>query len=332
MPQPLADESAQLSELQTLAREGRYREVIERIDALPPGVAEERTPLALLAAEACGRLGQFDAAVRWAARGLDLAQRRRDTPAELRAVHYQGAIAWQRGAVEEAETHFQRSLELARAIRDVAAEARAFNNLGILRNLLGLPDEALTNYQLALASYQQDGNVRGIAETHTNMEISWLALGNPVRARAAADEAVRLAREVGDPTLIGLSLVARAETSLALGDPALAAAELQRAEQAYQSVRFTAGLAELRRLQAAAARAHSDFPTAKRLLEQAHDLALGQASLDTQAEIDRDLGDTLAAQGDAAGARAARERARALFHRLGARHAEQALAALLPPA
>jgi tetratricopeptide (TPR) repeat protein len=240
-----------------------------------------------------------------------------------------GAIAWQRGAVEEAETYFQRALELARALGDVAAQARTFNNLGILRNLLGLPDEALANYQLALAAYQQDGDVRGMAETHTNMEISWLALGNPGRARNAADEAVRLAREVGDPTLIGLTLVARAEASLALGDPALAAAELRRAEQSYESVRFAAGIPELRRLQAAVARARSDPESARRLLEQAREQAPGRASLDTQAEIERDLGDALAALGDGAGARAARERALALFRRLGARHAEQALTALL---
>jgi tetratricopeptide (TPR) repeat protein len=328
---PLADESALLSRLQALAQEGRYREVIDAISALPAGTAEDRTPLALLAAEAFGRVGEHDAAARWVARGLELAQRRLDTPAELRAVHYQGAIAWQRGAVEEAEAYFQRALELARALLDVAAEARAFNNLGILRNLLGLPDEALANYQLALASYQQEGNLRGMAETQINVEISWLARGNPVRARDAADEAVRLAREVGDFTLIGLALVARAEASLALGDPALAAAELLRAEQAYETVRFTAGVPELRRLQAAVARARTDLPAAKRLLEQARELAPGTASLDTQAEIERDLGDTLAALGDPAGARAARQRALAMFRRLGARHAEQALAALLTP-
>jgi tetratricopeptide (TPR) repeat protein len=328
---PLADESALLSQLQALALEGRYREVIEGISALPAGMADDRAPLALLAAEACGRLGEYDTAARWAARGLDLARRRLDTPAELRAVHYQGAIAWQRGAVEEAETHFQRALELARGLRDVAAEARAFNNLGILRNLLGLPEEALANYQLALASYQQDGNARGMAETNTNMEISWLALKNPVRARAAAEEAVRLAREVGDPTLVGLALVARAEASLAMGDPALAAAELERAEQSYASVRFTAGIPELRRIQAAVARGRKDLQAARQLLEEARALAPGGTSLDTQAEIERDLGDTLAASGDAAGARAARERALALFRRLGARQAEQALGALLSP-
>jgi len=326
---PLADESTLLRELQGLARQGRYREVVDRITALASGTAESRSPLALLAAEAFGRLGEDDGAARWAARALELARTQRDSPTELRSVHLQGAIAWQRGALDEAERHFHRVLELARTLRDVAAEARAFNNLGILQNLRGEPEEALATYQLALAAYQQAGNLRGIAETHTNLEISWLAMGNARRARDAADEAVRLAREVGDATLLAVALVARAEANLALGDPDLAAAELQRAEETYIGVRFGAGLAEVRRLQAAVARSRENLPEARLLLEGARTLAPQGASLDTQAEIERDLGDVLAALGDRAGARAARERALTLFRRLGARAAERALAALL---
>jgi Flp pilus assembly protein TadD len=326
---PFADESTFLLELQGLARQGRYREIVDRITALPSGVAEARSPLALLAAEAFGRLGEHDGAARWAARALELARAQRDSPTELRSVHLQGAIAWQRGALDEAERHFYRVLELARALHDVAAEARAFNNLGILQNLRGDPEEALATYQLALAAYQQAGNLRGIAETHTNLEISWLALGNARQARNAADEAVRLGREVGDATLLAVALVARAEANLALGDPDLAAAELLRAEETYAGVRFNAGLAEVRRLQAAVARARENLPEARRLLEVARTLAPRGASFDTQAEIERDLGDVLARLGERAGARAARERALELFRRLGARAAEQALAALL---
>lgn len=326
---PLADESTLLLKLQQLARQGRYREVVDRITVLPPGVAEARSPLALLAAEAFGRVGEETAAARWATRALELATNQRDASTELRSVHLQGAIAWQRGELDEAERHFQRALELAHTLRDVAAEARALNNLGILQNLRGDAKEALATYQVALAAYQQAGNLRGIAETHTNLEISWLAMGNARQARDAADEAVRLSREVGDATLLAVALVARAEANLALGDPDLAAAELLRAEESYLEVRFTAGLAEVRRLQAAVARAREDFSGARRLLEAARTLAPQGASLDTQGEIERDLGDVLAAMGDRAGARAARERALELFRRLGARAAERALAALL---
>lgn len=327
----LADESALLSELSALARQGRYREVVDRLRLLAPGVAEARTPLALLAAESHGRLGEHDAADGWAVRALELAQRSLDARAEQRAAHLRGAIAWQRGAVDEAEEHFQRALELARALGDAEAQARAFNNIGILQHLRVSPEAALASYQPALAAYQQAGNARGMAETHHNMAISWRALGNAPRARDADDEAVRLALQAADPTLLGLTLAGRAEAHLMMGDHALAAAELAQATAAYAHVRFTAGIPEVKRVQAAVARAREDLPTAARLLQEARELSRVGVPLHTQAEIERDLGDTLDALGDAAGARAARERARALFRQLGARRAEQAVAALLPP-
>lgn len=325
----LADESAFLSELSELAAQGRYRQLLERLTELPPGAIAERSPLALLATEAHGRLGEHDAAARCAALALDLARARLDPSTELRAVHFQGAIAWQRGAVEEAEAHFRHALELARRLDDVAAQARAFNNIGILEHLRIEPQAALASYQLALAAYQQAGNPRGLAETHHNMAISWRALGNTTRARDATDEAVRLARRVGDATLLGLTLCGRAEVHLETGDAAFADAELDRAAEAYERVRFSAGLPEIHRVRAGVARSRGDLPAAVRLLQQAASLARAHAPLHTQAEVERDLGDVLAAAGDRAGARAALLRAQALFRRLGARHAEQELTSRL---
>jgi tetratricopeptide (TPR) repeat protein len=325
----LADESTLLSELRELAAEGRYRQVLDRLNGLPSSAVAERSPLVLLAAEAHGRLGEHEAATLSAVQALGLARARLDHSTELRAVHVQGAIAWQRGAVEEAETHFQHALELARRLHDAAAQARALNNIGILEHLRVEPQAALASYQLALAAYQQAGNARGIAETHHNMAISWRTLGNTSQARDAADEAVRLARLVGDATLLGLTLCGRAEVHLATGDAAFADAELDRATDAYERVHFTAGLPEIHRVRAGVARARGDLPTALRHLQQAAGLARAHAPLHTQAEVERDLGDTLAAAGDRAGARAAYLRAQALFRRLGARHAEQDLASRL---
>jgi tetratricopeptide (TPR) repeat protein len=165
------------------------------------------------------------------------------------------------------------------------------------------------------------------------MSISWGGLGVPMRAHRAAEQAVRLARQVGDPTLLGLALIGRAVADLALGDPPLAAVELEHAAAAYESVDFTSGFPEIRRVQSAVARARGDLAEAVHLLTEAARVAASAgAPLHTQAEIERDLGDALAAQGDHAGARAARERGLALFRRLGARQATEALESLLSTA
>jgi tetratricopeptide (TPR) repeat protein len=325
----LADESALLSQLRGVAAQGRYRQVLELLAGLPSEAVKERSPLALLAAEAHGRLGEHDAASQWAAHALNLARGRLDAATELRAVHLQGAIAWQRGAVQEAESHFHHALELARRLQDLNAQARALNNIGILQHLWAGPDSAVTSFTLALAAYQQAGDQRGMAETHHNLAISWRALSNTERARDAADEAVRLARRIDDSSLLGLTLSGRAEVHLELGDPALAAAELDRAAEAYERVRFAAGFPEVYRVRAGVARAQGDLTAAVDLLRRASQLALESAPLHTRAEVERDLGKALLAAGDDPGARAALTRAQLLYHQLGARRAEAEVAAYL---
>jgi len=325
----LADESALLAELRALAEQGRHQEVLDRLHAVPPAVLEGRTPFALHAAEAHGRLGHHAEAERWVQLALVVARSRGERQAELRARNYQGAIALRRGDVDDAEQHFAAALELARAVQDHATQARCLNNLGIIANLRGDPETALATYQLALAAYQQAGLVRGIAETHHNIGFSWRDRADYQRALEAADQAVRLAVQVQDDSLLGLALTGRAELHLLAGDAALAAVELERATEAYSRVRFQTGLADVCRLQAGVALARGDLAQAIRLLDQAAELATAQGSANTLAEVERDRGVALEARGERDGARAARERALALYRRLGASKAAQELAALL---
>ncbi len=325
----LSDESALLGELRAMAERGRYREMLDRLQALPAGELEGRTPFALMAAEANGRLGAYAEAERWATVALLVARGRGEQHAELRARNYRGAIALERGDVDAAEQHFSAALELARALQDHATQARCFNNLGIIANLRGAPQAALASYQLALAAYQQAGLVRGMAETQHNIGISRRDLGDYRLALAAADEAVRLAGEVKDESLAALALAGRGELHLLQGDPDLAAAELSRAAAAYQRLRHPVGLAEVWRLQAGVARVRGNLTGALELLQKAGVLAGEQGSAHTLAEVERDLGAALEASGDRAGARAARERARAIYRRLGAAKAAKEIAALI---
>lgn len=325
----LADESALLAMLRALAEQGRHREMLDRLHALPIGALEGRTAFALLAAEAHGRLGDHAEAQRWADLVLMVARTRGERQAELRALNHQGAIALRGGDVDQAERRFADALELARAVEDHAVQARCLNNLGVIAALRGEPAAALANYQLALAAYQQAGLVRGMAETHHNIGISWRERGDYRRALEAAEQAVRLALQVRDDSLVGLALSGRAEIHLLQGDAELAAAELDRAAEAYRRAQYGAGLPEVWRLQAAVARVQGDVAGGLRLLQQAVELATRQASAESLAAIERDLGAALEASGDRTGARLARQRALRLYERLGARHAVQQLAGLI---
>jgi len=325
-----SDESALLIELRGLAERGRHRDVLSRLEVLSADTRERRTPYALLAAEAHGRLGAYAEAARWADAALVIARTRGERFAELRARNYKGAIALERGDVDAAELHCAAALDLARMLEDHAAQARCLNNLGIIANLQGDPRAALASYHLALAAYQQAGLVRGMAETQHNIGISWRDLGDYARALVAAEEAVRLAeQQVRDEALSAQAIAGRAELHLLQGDAELAGAELALAAAAYERLRYPVGLAEVWRLQAGVARARGDLAGAAALLSRAAALARGQGSAHTLAEIERDLGVALEGSGDRAGARAARERAAALYRRLGASKAAGEIAALI---
>src|ERR1700752_904980 len=320
-----ADESALFRELEHLAVAGRHREALDRLARLPAGLREGRTRLALLAAEAHGRLGEHDAAGRWAETARTLARAKGESHAELRARNYQGLIALRHGDVTEAERHFADALELARALGDRVTEARCLNNLGILANIRGQPGAALSSYRLALVAYQTIGHGRGMAETYHNIGISLRDQGSEQAALEAADEAVRRATQVGDEQLIALASTGRAELRLALGDPAFAAAELLRAAERYTRIGFRAGLPEVWRVQAAVARATGNLHEAVALLRNAAQLAGELGSTDTLADIERDLSISLPVLGDRAAADTARQRAVALYRKVGATHAADRL-------
>jgi len=324
-----SDESALLTELRALAEQGRHRELLSRLEGLAPEAVATRTAFALLAAEAHGRLGEYAEAERWAGAALTIARTRGERHAELRARNYRAAIALERGDGRAAEQRVAEALELARALGDHAAEARCLNNLGIIANLQGHPQAALASYQLALAAYQQAGLPRGMAETQHNIGISWRDIGDYQRALDAAEEAVRLAGRLRDEGLTALAVAGRAELHLVLGDAELAAAELARAAATYERLSQPVGLAEVWRLEAAVARSRGELASALALLRRAAGIASGPGSAHTLAEIERDLGTVLETAGEAVEARAARQRAVALYRRLGAQVAADKIAALV---
>jgi tetratricopeptide (TPR) repeat protein len=323
------DESALLAGLRGLVEDGRYQELLARLDDLPPESLRQRTPFALFAAEAHGRLGNSDEAERWAGLALDVARAKGEMHAELRARNLQGAVSLMRGDAERAAQYFSAALEMTATAGDHAVEARCLNNLGIIANLRGESEVAIVWYQRALAAWQQAGQLRGMAETHHNIEISRRDLGDLQGALQATEEAMRLALELQDDALVGRALTGRADLHLRLGDVTLAAAELERAEAAYDRAAYPARLPEVWRLKAGVARAQGNVPAAVRLLDRARAAGVDHGTAHVLADVERDLGAVLAAAGDVAGARAARERALAIFRRLGAAKEIEALMALL---
>jgi len=246
MRSPTEDVAARL---QALLEEGRYGEVLATYQA---HTAQGGDPphLALTAAAAAARLGDLDLATTLAVAALERFAAAHDRLGWGRALNLLGAIHFERGAIEQADTCFGQALRLARESEDALLTARASNNLGTVADLRGRSDLALSLYRAALLAYQELGHRRGIAETYHNLGITLARLGAVEDARQSSRRAVAEAEALGERLLLALSLGGAGERSLQCGDLEHAGRALERAAQLAEDADDDAAGAEVARLRA----------------------------------------------------------------------------------
>ncbi|MBA3710685.1 MAG: tetratricopeptide repeat protein, partial [Planctomycetes bacterium] len=220
-----------LRELRELVRAARYREALELFDRTATRDAPTDPEAELVVAAAATRIGRIDRAAELAGRALEQFLARANIDGQMRAANLLGAIAFERGELDEAERTFSEALELARQLSDTLVAARAANNLASVAHLRGRPEVALGLYRSALLSYQRLGDRRGAAETWHNLGLCSRQMADLREADAAALEAVRHAELTGDPALLALTVLGRAETDLERQDLELALTEIERARR-----------------------------------------------------------------------------------------------------
>src|SRR3989441_2693011 len=150
-----------------------------------------------------------------------------DRTLEVRALNVSGAVALERGGIDEASYFFTRAQEQAMQDNDMATVGRCANNLGIIANMQGDYARAVGAYTRAIAAYEQAGFHRGIAESRHNLGITYREQGRLDHALEAADAAVRDAEWLNDRGFKAQALAGRAEIRLAQGEPELAIREAQ---------------------------------------------------------------------------------------------------------
>jgi len=194
----------------------------------------------LLAADADGAL-RLAAALRrfWQVHG-HLAEGRRlleaalategtDLEARAKAVNGLGIIVAQQGDFDEAARLFAQSLELARRLDDAERAATALSNLGNVRLYQGRLAEARAAYVEAGEVWGSSGNLRGTVTANQNIANLDLVEGRQDDAFRRFDETAVLAREHGDPLLLGALLRDLARGLIEAGRPAEARAALAEA-------------------------------------------------------------------------------------------------------
>src|SRR5258706_8085334 len=245
--------------------------------------------LALLSSIGHSRLGRLDLGQQWALVAVSRARVLGDRRLELRALNVCGAVALERGGINEAAHFFTRAQEEAMQENDMASVGRCANNLGIIANLQGEYGRAVGAYTRAIAAYEAAGHERGIAESQHNLGITYREQGDLDHAMQAADAAVREAGRLGDDRLTAQALAGRAEIRILRGEPGLAILEAERAlamhRELQDAVRETADL----RILAVAVGVAGKADEAERMLREVIDRATEHGRSLLVAVAQRDL-------------------------------------------
>ncbi len=320
---------ASLHAAQELADAGRYPELLTYLAGRSASELEQSPMLALLNSIGHSRLGRLDLGQQWALVALSRARVLGDRRLELRALNVCGAIALERGGIDQATLFFTRAQEEAMQDNDMATLGRCANNLGIIANMQGDYPRAVGAYTRAIAAYQAARHDRGIAESQHNLAITYREQGHLDLAMQAADAAVREAGRLGDERLTAQALAGRAEIRVMRGESGLAVLEVERALAVHRelkdAIRETEDLRILALALGVAGKTQDAEDTLRKVIERAteHVRPLLVAS------AQRDLAYLLAREGDVAAAKQTARAARATFHRLGAMVDVEKLDALL---
>jgi tetratricopeptide (TPR) repeat protein len=314
---------------QQYADAGKYAELLAYLEQRSRDELEESAMLTLLLGIAHSRLGRLEVGQQWAMVAQLRARSLKDRMMEVRALNVCGAIALERGGIDEATYFFTRAQEEASDGNDMATVGRCSNNLGIIANMQGDYKRAVIAYTRAIASYEQAKFARGVAEARHNLGIACRAQGRLDRALETANLAIQEAQALGDQQLTAQAISGLAEIHVARGAADLALTTVEQAIATHREMKDPVREAEDLRIKAGALALQGRREDAESMLRQVIIRATEHGRPLLLAMAERDLALLLLQAGETAGGKAAAQRARSIFQRLSARAEIDKLDALL---
>lgn len=304
---------------QQYADAGKYAELLVYLEQRSRDELEESAILTLLLGIAHSRLGRLEVGQQWAMVAQLRARSLKDRMMEVRALNVCGAIALERGGIDEATYFFTRAQEEASDGNDMATVGRCSNNLGIIANMQGDYKRAVSAYTRAIASYEQANFARGVAEARHNLGIACRAQGRLDRALETANLAIQEAQRLGDQQLTAQAIAGLAEIHVARGEADLALTAVGQALATHREMKDPVREAEDLRITAGALALQGSREDAESLLREVIIRATEHGRPLLLAMAERDLAHLLLQTGETAGGKAAAQRARTIFQRLSAR-------------
>ena len=310
---------APLHVAQQYADAGRYAELLTYLEQRSKDELEESAMLTLLLGIAHSRLGRLEVGQQWAMVAQLRARSLKDRMMEVRALNVCGAIALERGGIDEATYFFSRAQEEASDDNDQATVGRCSNNLGIIANMQGDYKRAVIAYTRAIAAYEQANFSRGVAEARHNLGIVCRAQGQLDRALEIGKQAIQEAQKLGDQQLMAQAVAGLAEIHVARGEADLAMTAIDSAIATHRELKDPVREAEDLRIKGGALALAGRNEDAETVLRDVIERATEHGRPLLLAMAERDLAHLLIKMGDVASGKAAAQRSRSSFQRLSAR-------------
>ena len=304
---------------QQYADAGRYAELLTYLEQRSRDELEESAILTLLLGIAHSRLGRLEVGQQWAMVAQLRARSLKDRMMEVRALNVCGAIALERGGIDEATYFFTRAQEEASNDNDMATVGRCSNNLGIIASMQGDYKRAVINFTRAIASYEQAHFARGVAEARHNLGIACSGQGRLDRALETATLAIQEAEKLADAQLTAQAIAGLAEIHVARGEAEQALKAVEQAITTHRELKDPVREAEDARIKAGALDLQGRREEAETMLREVISRATEHGRPLLLAMAERDLAHLLLRAGDTAAGKAAAQRARSTFQRLSAR-------------
>jgi hypothetical protein len=162
---------APLHVAQQLADAGHYAQLLTYLGERSQSELEQSPMLTMLCGIAHGRLGRLDLGQHWAVVAQLRARVLGDRALEVRALNVCGAIAVERGGIDEAAYFFTRAQEEAREGNDMITVGRCANNLGIIANMQGI-SIAPSGVPSAIDAYQRRA-MTAASRSRSNLAITY---------------------------------------------------------------------------------------------------------------------------------------------------------------
>ncbi|MBN2226956.1 MAG: tetratricopeptide repeat protein [candidate division Zixibacteria bacterium] len=226
-------------------------------------------------------------------------------------------LHFQKGAYHKAEDLCNQALDWASTINDYELRATILNTIAAIKSATGELQEALKTFKLCLADFQSAGNAIRQGNVLLNIGLTQTEMGDYGDAVISLNQALAIALEVKDLTLVEICYQNISKCHLKLNDTILAKSVIDTARKILPGLNSKALECELNVIDAKILRMMGNLSAAEELLNKTHAMVMEHNLIALTADILLEQGIVARGQGTPEPARVKLDAAAKLFQQLG---------------